>query len=354
MSFVSVRSNQSYNTVKKATEFLAVFVALLLISLPLFSQGSQGTIQGTVFDQSGGVIAGATVAVIDVARGVTRNLVADDAGQYVASNLNPGTYTVRAEFKGFSAEERGGVMVEVGQNIRVDLKLQAGEQTQTITVTGEIPSIDTTDATLGGTVSNSAILSLPLNGRNFFRLLELRPGVITDPGATSGASSTNGRRLGADLLLVEGIPQIELTTANTTINGNYKGGGDSSNLLPIDAVHHENHLPRGLLHRRVGGIGRQIVGAFRGMAIDAIQTGGGGKETHRVHELFYGDSLEQLDVLENVLGHQWLLLRAGTGRLSVCPRNPHKARNYRPQDALNHSLRSYLHVGYSPWPARGI
>jgi len=241
MSSCTYRRNQSLNILKKATACLAVLLgALLLVSFPLYSQGAQGAIQGSVFDQSGAVIAGATVMVIDVARGVARNLVADDAGQYVASSLNPGTYTVRAEFKGFSTQERTGVVVEVGQTIRVDLKLQAGEQTQTITVTGEIPSIDTTDSTLGGTVSNSAILSLPLNGRNFFRLLELRPGVITDPGAQSGASSTNGRRLGADLLVVEGIPQIELTTANTTINGNYKGGGDSSNLLPIDAVQEFN------------------------------------------------------------------------------------------------------------------
>jgi hypothetical protein len=241
MSSCTYKHNQSLSILKKATACLAVLLgALLLVSFPLYSQGAQGAIQGSVFDQSGAVIAGATVMVIDVARGVARNLVADDAGQYVASSLNPGTYTVRAEFKGFSTQERTGVVVEVGQTIRVDLKLQAGEQTQTITVTGEIPSIDTTDSTLGGTVSNSAILSLPLNGRNFFRLLELRPGVITDPGAQSGASSTNGRRLGADLLVVEGIPQIELTTANTTINGNYKGGGDSSNLLPIDAVQEFN------------------------------------------------------------------------------------------------------------------
>ena len=92
------------------------------------------------------------------------------------------------------------------------------------------------DSTLGGTVSNQAVLALPLNGRNFARLLQLRPGVVTSPGATSGSSSTNGRRAGADLWLVEGIPQIELTTANSTINGSYKGGGDSSSLLPIDAI----------------------------------------------------------------------------------------------------------------------
>src|SRR5580704_19529887 len=86
--------------VKKTGRLAGSVLALLLISLPLFSQASQGTIQGGVFDQTGGAIAGAMVTVTDVARGVTRNLTTDDAGQYAAASLNPGTYTVRAEAKG--------------------------------------------------------------------------------------------------------------------------------------------------------------------------------------------------------------------------------------------------------------
>ena len=161
-------------------------IAVLLVCLPLLSQTTQGTIQGTVIDQSGGAIAGATVTVIDVARGVTRALTTDGAGEYVATNLTPGTYTVRAEAKGFRTVEHSGVLVEVGQNIRVDLVIQPGEQTQTITVTGEVPAIDTTDATLGGTVSNESINALPLNGRNFQRLVQLRPGVVTPVGTGTG------------------------------------------------------------------------------------------------------------------------------------------------------------------------
>ena len=131
--------------VKKTGRLLSSVLALLLISLPLFSQTSQGTIQGSVFDQTGGAIAGAAVTVTDVARGVSRNLVADAAGQYVAVNLTPGTYIVRAVAKGFRTAEHSGITVEVGQSARVDLTLQPGEQTQTITVTGEPPAIDTTD-----------------------------------------------------------------------------------------------------------------------------------------------------------------------------------------------------------------
>ncbi|HLH52865.1 MAG TPA: TonB-dependent receptor, partial [Verrucomicrobiae bacterium] len=214
-------------------------VASILLCAPVFSQTSQGTIQGSVFDQTGGAVVGASVSVVDVARGITRALTTDDAGQYVANNLTPGSYTVRAEAKGFRTTERSGVLVEVGQNIRVDLTVQPGEQTQTVTVTGEVPAINTTDATLGGTVSNEAINSLPLNGRNFQRLLQLRPGVITPVGGTTGRQSTNGRRLGFDVLTVEGIAAIGQTVGTTTLNGGYRGG-DSSSVLPIDAIQEFN------------------------------------------------------------------------------------------------------------------
>ncbi len=133
---------------------------------------------------------------------------------------------MRAEAKGFRTVEHNGVLVEVGQNIRVDLVVQPGEQTQTITVTGEIPSIDTTDATLGGTVSNQSINALPLNGRNFQRLIQLRPGVVTPVGGGTGAGqSTNGRRTQNDMLRLEGIAGIAESTGANVLNTSYRVGG---------------------------------------------------------------------------------------------------------------------------------
>src|SRR5260370_4069031 len=224
---------------KRIPHPLGAAAALVVISPPLFSQGNQGVIMGGVFDQAGGAIAGAAVTVIDVARGVTRALTTDNAGEYVAPSLLPGTYRVRAEAKGFRTVEHSDVLVEVGKTLRVDLTVQPGEQTQTVTVTGEIPEIDTTDSTLGGTVSNAAINALPLNGRNFERLLQLRPGVVTNPGAGAGSSSTNGRRTGSDLLLVEGLPQIGPSNGTTTLNAVYRTG-DANSLVPIDAIQEFN------------------------------------------------------------------------------------------------------------------
>ena len=229
-----VRSNA-----KKTVYLIASTLTLLFCSLPMFSQANQGTIQGAVLDQSGGAVSGATVTVTDPARGVTRTLVTDSAGEYAANNLTPSTYTVRAEAKGFQAIEHTGVMVEVGQNIRVDLVVQPGQQNQTITVTGEVPAIDTTDATLGGTVSNESILALPLNGRNFERLLQLRPGVVTTVGAGTGSESTNGMRTGEDLVMIEGLSQMSPSTGASVLNASYRTG-DASSLLPIDAIQEFN------------------------------------------------------------------------------------------------------------------
>ena len=242
--YVRALSEAPENAVRKAVWVLIVMFAVVVIPLPVLSQSSQGTIQGAVFDQTGGAIPGATVSVIDVARGVSRALTTDSVGEFIATSLTPGTYTVRGESKGFQTTERTGVLVQVGQNIRVDLTLQPGQQSQTVTVTGEVPAVDTTDSTLGGTLSNAAILALPLNGRNFIHLVDLRPGVYIIVGGSvpGGASmSTNGGRFGADLMTVEGIPAFTNTGGAMTLDVQYRVG-DTQSLLPIDAIQEFNTM----------------------------------------------------------------------------------------------------------------
>src|SRR5438270_7061523 len=103
--------------------------AVLLLGLPLFSQINTGRILGTVTDQTGGVIAGAMVTVTNPQTGVARNLVADDAGEYNAPNLTPGTYTVRVTAAGFQAFERQNILLEVGKDDRIDAQPTPGAVT---------------------------------------------------------------------------------------------------------------------------------------------------------------------------------------------------------------------------------
>ena len=109
---------------------LGAIVAVPLFSGALFAQANFGRILGTVTDQTGAVLPGAVVTVVDTERGVARSLVTDQAGEYNAPTLTPSTYTVRVEMKGFKRLERPNIVLEVGKEIRIDLTPQPGEQSQ--------------------------------------------------------------------------------------------------------------------------------------------------------------------------------------------------------------------------------
>jgi len=220
---------------KKAVVFFLASVGVLLFSLPLFSQGNAGRILGSLTDPSGGAIPGAIVIVTDTQRGVSRTLTTDSAGEYNAPNLTPGTYTVRGEAKGFKVLERQNIILEVNQDVRVDLQLQAGEVTQTITVTSEVPLVESTNAELGGTLENNIIENLPLNGRNFTNLLQLRPGVMNYPGGGLGSQSTDGMRYHDNVFLVDGVFTDDPWNAQPAMNSGGIGG-DAATILPIDAI----------------------------------------------------------------------------------------------------------------------
>src|SRR5271154_6348810 len=137
---------------RKISGLLSLAVALLLFCAPMFAQSNLGRVFGAVTDQSGGAVAGASVTVIDTARGINRALTTDDAGEYNAPNLIPGNYTVRATAAGFATVDRQNVLVEVGQELRVDVTLNPGAQTQTVTVTEALPMVNTTSATVSSKI----------------------------------------------------------------------------------------------------------------------------------------------------------------------------------------------------------
>ena len=224
---------------KSAVQLLGGLFVVLLLCLPAFSQGSFGRVLGTVTDQSGGVVSGATVTVIDTERGVTRTLTTDDAGAYNAPNLTAGNYTVRVEAKGFKRIERQGILIEIGREVRIDLTVQPGEQNQTVTVTESVPLVETTNATQGGTLENADIIDLPLNGRDYQNLLGLRPGVMLQPGGGPWTQSTNGVRPDESVWLVEGIISSNFFDARPVINMP-SPFTDGATILPVDAIQEFN------------------------------------------------------------------------------------------------------------------
>ena len=236
---MSFRRPSSWLTVslnfRNALRVLGATAGILLICLPAFSQGTAGRILGSIADQSGGAMSGATVTITDVQRGVSRSLTTDQSGEYNAPNLLPSTYKVRVEAKGFKATERQNVVLEVGQELRIDLTLQPGEVTQTITVTEAVPLVETTNAELGGTLQASIISDLPLNGRNFENLLQLRPGVSIYPGGSAWAQSSNGLRPQDNVYLVNGIDATDPWMSQSVFNA-VMAAGDAGTILPVDAI----------------------------------------------------------------------------------------------------------------------
>ncbi len=223
----------------KPSHLLSLGLALLLTCPALFSQGSTGRIIGGITDQTGGNVAGATVTITDVQRGSPRTLITDNDGEYIALDLLPGIYMVRAEMKGFKAFERKNVLVETGKDVRVDVVLSTGSMTETIVITEEVPMVDTTSTTLGGTISNEIINDLPLNGRNYQNLISLRPGTSIYPGGGPWTQTTNGIRPEDTSFIVDGITNDEAFMGLSVTNA-AAVLGDAATLIPIDAIQEFN------------------------------------------------------------------------------------------------------------------
>jgi hypothetical protein len=207
--------------------------------LPSLAQSTAGRVLGSVSDQSGAAISGATVVVTDLERGASRTLTTDEAGAYVAPDLTPGTYKIHVEAKGFKSAERPNVIIEVASDVRADFTLQPGKVSETIVVEEDVPLVNTTSATLGGTLSNKEINDLPLNGRNYENLLQLRPGVMRYPGGGFSTTSANGLRAEDNAYFVEGLFNSEPYSGQAIINGSGIAG-DSATILPIDAIQEFN------------------------------------------------------------------------------------------------------------------
>jgi hypothetical protein len=218
---------------------LITIVALALLSPLALAQSTAGRVLGSVTDQSGAAVPGASIVVTDTQRGTSRNLVTDASGDYVAADLTPGTYKIHVEAKGFKSAERPSVTIEVATDVRADFALQPGNVSETVTVSGDIPLLNTTSSTLGGTLSNQEINDLPLNGRNYENLLQLRPGVMRYPGGGFSTTSTDGLRAEDNAYFVEGLFNSEPFSGQGIING--AGiAGDSATILPIDAIQEFN------------------------------------------------------------------------------------------------------------------
>ncbi len=219
---------------------LLAFVFLACGSL--LAQTFRGTILGTVTDPSGAVLAGAKVTVRNVNTGLERTTQTSADGSYTVPELPIGTYTVTISQGGFQTSATRGVEVEVASEKRVDAALKTGQVAEVVEVSGEnLPQVESTSAELGGVLTTKAIENLPVNGRDYTKLIYLNPGVagspdqISDSPGSYGVFSMNGARGRANNFLLDGTDMNDGYRNDPAIN---EAGvfGTPATILPVDAV----------------------------------------------------------------------------------------------------------------------
>ncbi len=179
------------------------------------SEAGTGTVNGTVTDSSGATVANARVTATNTATGLVRVTSTTEAGAYTFVRLPVGSYDLRFEFQGFKTTTRPGVPVNVGSVATVDLTLEVGATTDSVTVSGEVPVVETTRSQASTLVGEKFIRDLPINGRNFLDFTVLTPGVVRDP--RGGDLSFGGQRGTMNSFMIDG------TDSNNTFFGQSTG-----------------------------------------------------------------------------------------------------------------------------------
>ena len=177
--------------------FALLIVALgLRVPIPAAAQVVGATLSGTVTDASGAAVPQASITVKNVATGIDVAAQSNASGFYTVPNLPPGPYSVTASAPGFATEVRTGIQLNVGAQQALNLLLQVGQVSQTVEVTGEAPAIETSSSSISGVVSQTTVVELPLNGRDWTLLAALQPGVnaITTQQPIGGTAPAGPRR----------------------------------------------------------------------------------------------------------------------------------------------------------------
>jgi hypothetical protein len=221
---------------------------VLLAAVSLSAQTFRGTILGTVTDASGAVVVGAKVTAKNVGTGLERTTDTSADGSYSLPELPIGTYDVTVTQAGFETFIAKGVTVDVSSERRVDAAMKTGEVSAKVEVSADqLPLVETTTNTLGGVLTAQTVENMPVNGRDYTKLIYMNPGVagspdqISDSPGSFGEFSMNGARGRSNNYLLDGTDMNDGYRNDPAIN---QAGvfGTPSTILPIDAVAEVNVL----------------------------------------------------------------------------------------------------------------
>ncbi|HVI71506.1 MAG TPA: TonB-dependent receptor, partial [Pyrinomonadaceae bacterium] len=204
---------------------LLCIVTLLLLGLTstTFAQDVTARIDGQISDPAGAVVLQATVTLTNTRTGEVRTVQSDDNGSYTFTLIQPGTYDLSVKAAGFKEYLSKGLELSVNDRKTINVALETGAVTESVTVTTEAPLIQTTP-TVGDVVENRRVVELPLNNRNFMQLLTLVPGVTSSGTSEIGIGltnvvdfSVNGTRRNSINFLVDGVSNTDVGSGITLL-----------------------------------------------------------------------------------------------------------------------------------------
>jgi hypothetical protein len=275
---------------ENARKLLVLVVTLLLLTCAAsaMAQETTATITGQVTDAAGAVVSGAEVVLTNVSTREERKTTTGDEGYYSLTFITPGIYDFSVKTQGFKEFLNKGVEVFVNDRKTINIQLEAGAVTETVTVTADAPVVQSTP-TVGNVIENRQVVEIPLNNRNFLQLVTLVPGVTSDDTAEAGVgltSTTNiviaGNRRSSTNYLVDGVANVDV--------------GSNITLLSTPTVDSIQEF------RVITSVPTAEFGRASGGVVNVI-TRGGGRDFHgSAYEFFRNDRLNANSFLNNAAG----------------------------------------------------
>ncbi len=255
---------------------IATFLCAFLFAAPLTAQVQTADVVGTVTDATGAVLPGATVTITNAETNIAQTTTSNATGDFILTLLPVGNYSVKFEAKGFKTYTATNIALSAGDRARVDAKMQVGEVSQSIEVSGNVaPALQTDSSNLGTLVTSQAVQDIPLNGRNFVKLVQLSAGVsIGGQNDTSSGNRPDDRRL---------TSEYTVNAQNTDVNENMIDGMDNNERFigtigvrpSVDAIQEvnvETNLYDASIGRTAGGVTNVITksgtNSFHGTAYE--------------------------------------------------------------------------------------